>query len=346
LSIAGRVDDNRPRMPRKIFFISALLVPALILLWSRIWPGALWLLTPVVPLIALGFVDAFQKRQALRRVYPVIAHGRYLLESFRPEIQQYFVESNTDGMPFSREFRSVIYQRAKGDRDTVPFGTQRDVGRIGYEWMTHSLAPRHRPAQEPRVRIGGPQCTRPYLSSHLNISAMSYGSLSKNSILALNTGARLGGFAHNTGEGGISPYHLKPGGDVIWQIGTGYFGCRAEDGSFDADKFRERASLDVVKMVEIKLSQGAKPGHGGILPAAKITREISEIRHVPMGQDVVSPPAHSTFDTPRGLLEFVQRLRELSGGKPVGFKLCVGHRSEFLGICKAMLDSGILPDFI
>ncbi|MGD8859448.1 MAG: FMN-binding glutamate synthase family protein [Myxococcales bacterium] len=333
-------------MPRKIFFISALLVPALILLWSRIWPGALWLLTPVVPLIALGFVDAFQKRQALRRVYPVIAHGRYLLESFRPEIQQYFVESNTDGMPFSREFRSVIYQRAKGDRDTVPFGTQRDVGRIGYEWMTHSLAPRHRPAQEPRVRIGGPQCTRPYLSSHLNISAMSYGSLSKNSILALNTGARLGGFAHNTGEGGISPYHLKPGGDVIWQIGTGYFGCRAEDGSFDADKFRERASLDVVKMVEIKLSQGAKPGHGGILPAAKITREISEIRHVPMGQDVVSPPAHSTFDTPRGLLEFVQRLRELSGGKPVGFKLCVGHRSEFLGICKAMLDSGILPDFI
>jgi glutamate synthase domain-containing protein 2 len=268
------------------------------------------------------------------------------MESIRPEIQQYFVETNTNGRPFSRELRSVIYQRAKGVRDTLPFGTQQDVNEIGYEWIPHSLAPTHEDPDTCRLTVGGAQCTQPYVSSILNISAMSYGSLSKNAVLALNEGARLGDFAHNTGEGGVSPYHLKPGGDLIWQIGTGYFGCRAKGGGFDRGLYEENVGHASVKMIELKLSQGAKPGHGGILPAAKVTREISEIRGVPMGADVISPPAHTTFSTPTGLLEFIQELRERSGGKPVGFKLCVGHKSEFLGICKAMVETGILPDFI
>jgi glutamate synthase domain-containing protein 2 len=287
-----------------------------------------------------------QTRHSLLRVYPVIGHGRYFMEFIRPEIQQYFVESNTDGMPFSRELRSLVYQRAKGERDTVPFGTQHDVDAVGYEWMTHSMAARPLRGGEPRLYVGGPDCKQPYLASHLNVSAMSYGSLSKNAILALNLGAKLGGFAHNTGEGGLSPYHLELGGDVIWQIGSGYFGCRNAEGGFDPDKFAEKACLPSVKMVEIKISQGAKPGHGGILPAAKVSLEIAQIRGVSLGKDVISPPSHTAFGTPRELLEFVARLRELSGGKPIGFKLCVGHRSEFLGICKAMLETKILPDFI
>ncbi len=333
-------------MARKIFILSAVLLPAAILAAATRWPGALWAFVIAAPPIAVGLYDMVQTRHALRRVYPLVGHGRYLLEAFRPEIQQYFVENNTDGTPFSREFRTVIYQRSKGARDTVPFGTQRDVNRVGYEWMTHSLDPRHAPREEPRVRVGGPQCEQPYLASHLNVSAMSFGSLSRHAIEALNLGAKEGGFAHNTGEGGISPYHEKHGGDLIWQIGTGYFGCRSPQGDFDPEAFARRATSAQVKMVEIKLSQGAKPGHGGILPAAKITPEISQIRGVPMDRDVISPPAHSAFSSPRELLELVQRMRELSGGKPVGFKLCVGHRSEFLGICKAMLETGILPDFV
>ncbi|MDH5675191.1 MAG: FMN-binding glutamate synthase family protein [Myxococcales bacterium] len=333
-------------MVRKIFFSCLLLLPAAIIGLGRLWPPAYWAFIVVGPLLMLGLVDVTQKRQALRRVYPIIGHGRYLFESVRPEIQQYFVESNIDGMPFSREFRAVVYQRAKGARDTVPFGTQRDVGRIGYEWMTHSLSPCRTPEQEPRVRVGGPDCKQPYLASHLNISAMSFGSLSKNAILALNLGAKRGGFAHNTGEGGISPYHIEHGGDLIWQLGTAYFGCRTEDGRFDPERFAEQAASPQVKMIEIKLSQGAKPGHGGILPAAKITPEIAAIRHVPLGRDVISPAAHPEFSTPRELIDFIARLRELSGGKPIGFKLCIGHRSEFLGICKAMLETGVAPDFI
>ncbi|MDD9938750.1 MAG: FMN-binding glutamate synthase family protein [Myxococcales bacterium] len=333
-------------MARKIFILSTVLMPAAILAAATRWPGALWAFVIAAPPIAVGLYDMVQTRHALRRVYPLVGHGRYLLEAFRPEIQQYFVENNTDGTPFSREFRTVIYQRSKGARDTVPFGTQRDVNRVGYEWMTHSLDPRHAPREEPRVRVGGPQCEQPYLASHLNVSAMSFGSLSRHAIEALNLGAKEGGFAHNTGEGGISPYHEKHGGDLIWQIGTGYFGCRSPQGDFDPEAFARRATSAQVKMVEIKLSQGAKPGHGGILPAAKITPEISQIRGVPMDRDVISPPAHSAFSSPRELLELVQRMRELSGGKPVGFKLCVGHRSEFLGICKAMLETGILPDFV
>ncbi|WP_343074949.1 FMN-binding glutamate synthase family protein [sulfur-oxidizing endosymbiont of Gigantopelta aegis] len=246
----------------------------------------------------------------------------------------------------NREFRALVYQRAKKQRDTRPFGTQFDVYRSGYEWINHSLAPIEITDKHPRIKFGGPGCQKPYLVSPLNISAMSYGALSQSAIMALNKGAKLGNFSHNTGEGGLSPYHLKYGGDIVWQIGTGYFSCRDENGLFDKDLFAEKAQLDIVKMIEIKLSQGAKPGHGGILPAAKLTQEIADIRHVPMGAAVVSPSSHSAFDSPTGLLEFVSELRTLSGGKPVGFKLCIGNKSEFLGICKAMLATEIYPDFI
>lgn len=331
---------------RQKFVIAAIVVPLLLLIISLVWSPILWALLAVVPVIALGVFDMFQTRHTLRRLYPVLAHFRYLLESVRPEIQQYFVESETSGVPIPREFRSLVYQRAKGDRDTRPFGTIFDVNRPGYEWLNHSIVPTHPTNLSPRVKFGGEQCTKPYQASPLNISAMSYGSLSQNAIRALNKGAKQGGFFHNTGEGSLSPYHLEHGGDIVWQIGTGYFGCRNADGNFDAELFQSNASRDVVKMIEVKLSQGAKPGHGGILPAAKLTEEIARIRNVPMGADVVSPPAHTAFSTPLGLLEFLAQLRELSGGKPVGFKLCIGRRDEFLGICKAMLDCGIYPDFI
>lgn len=334
---------------RQNFPLFAILSVAIVLLLSTI--STQWLLVFAVlgPIILLGIHDMLQTKHSITRLYPVLGHFRYMLESFRPEIQQYFVETETNGAPVEREFRSLIYQRAKGDSDTRPFGTIFDVNRPGHEWINHSLQPKQ-PVNlndfDPRVQFGGSDCTKHYMASPLNISAMSYGSLSKNAIMALNRGAKIGGFAHNTGEGGLSPYHLKHGGDIIWQIGTGYFGCRTDDGGFNPQTFKESATKDVVKMIEIKLSQGAKPGHGGILPAAKLTKEIAEIRHVPMGEDVVSPAAHSAFSTPIGLLEFVKTLRELSAGKPVGFKLCIGRRDEFLAICKAMLETGITPDFI
>ncbi len=331
---------------RQQFLVLAIIVPPLLMGLAWAWPPLNWLWLVFAPVLLLGWIDVLQQKHTIRRLYPVIGRFRYMLESVRPEIQQYFVESETDGMPVNREFRSLIYQRAKGDRDTRPFGTVFDVNADGYEWINHSLAPKKVIDHDPRVHFGGSECTQPYDASPLNISAMSFGSLSQNAIMALNWGAKLGNFAHNTGEGGISPYHLKYGGDLIWQIGTGYFGCRNPDGGFDSRLFEEKAVLPVVKMIEIKLSQGAKPGHGGILPAIKLTREIAAIRHVPMGQDVISPAAHTAFDTPRGLLEFVRQLRQLSGGKPVGFKLCIGKRDEFLAICKAMLETGITPDFI
>jgi glutamate synthase domain-containing protein 2 len=332
--------------PRKIFIASAILAPLATLLLAQFWLHAYWLFVIIIPLIALGIYDMMQIKHTLLRLYPVIGHIRYLFEMIRPEIQQYFVENDTDGQPVNREFRALVYQRAKGQRDTRPFGTVFDVYRNGYEWIDHSLAPKPLTTKNPRVRFGGPDCTQPYDASPLNISAMSFGALSQNAIMALNKGAKIGGFAHNTGEGGLSPHHLKHGGDLVWQIGTGYFGCRNADGGFDDELFKTKASNDVVKMIEIKLSQGAKPGHGGILPAVKLTQEIADIRHVPMGQDVVSPAAHSAFSTPVGLLEFVAKLRKLSGGKPVGFKLCIGRKSEFLAICKAMIETGITPDFI
>lgn len=331
---------------RKLFLFLSLVTVAAIAITSRYWPPALWLLLIVLPLFARGVADMMQTRHAISRNFPLVGHMRYLFEKIRPEINQYFVESNSDGRPFSRNDRSVVYQRAKGDVDTLPFGTQRDVYATGYEWLNHSLAPVHPDAEHARVLVGGPDCRQPYLASLFNVSAMSYGSLSKNAVLALNAGARAGNFAHNTGEGGLSSYHLEPGGDIIWQIGTGYFGCRDSAGNFDETEFRKRAILPNVKMIEVKLSQGAKPGHGGILPAQKLTQEIAEIRGVEMGKDVLSPPAHSAFSTPLGLLHFVRQLREVSDGKPVGFKLCIGNHHEFLGIVKAMLLTGITPDFI
>jgi glutamate synthase domain-containing protein 2 len=327
---------------------SILTIAAIILISQHIWGPAIWFLILVIPPILVGFFDMIQKKHALLRIYPLVGHGRYLADWLHPKIYQYFVEPDYDGRPFSRIFRSIIYQRAKDVRDTHPFGTQFDVYAEGYEWMNHSIGALdpHTLDHDPRVTIGGPDCKQPYDASLLNISAMSFGSLSKNAILALNGGAKLGNFAHNTGEGGISPYHSEPGGDLIYQVGTGYFGCRAPDGNFDPDLFREKAVAAHVKMIEIKLSQGAKPGHGGILPGKKVTAEIASIRHIEQGKDVISPPFHKAFNSPKGLLQFVQQLRELSGGKPVGFKLCIGHQAEFLSICKAMVETGIKPDFI
>ena len=326
----------------KFSLISIILIAALSLL-SHIW---LWAYLLLLPVVLIGFYDMFQHKQSIRRLYPVFGRFRYLLESIRPEIQQYFVESDTSGTPIPREFRSLVYQRSKGDRDTRPFGTIFDVNRAGYEWVNHSMQPKHLVDLDPRVKFGGSDCLKPYMASPLNISAMSYGALSKNAIMALNRGAKIGGFSHNTGEGSMSPYHLEHGGDIVWQIGTGYFGCRDDNGRFNPETFAENAQKEVVKMIEIKLSQGAKPGHGGILPAAKLTEEIAIIRHVPMGADVVSPPSHSAFSTPIELLNFVKKLRDLSGGKPIGFKFCVGRQDEFIAICKAMIETGISPDFI
>lgn len=333
-------------MVRKLFFILSISIPLLVILLAQSYPFLWWSFIIIAPLILLGIYDLIQTRSTIPRIFPVIGRLRYLFESIRPEIQQYFVESDINGIPVNREFRSLVYQRAKGVRDTRPFGTLFDVYRTGYEWTNHSLSPLPMPDKMPRITVGNEQCRMPYSAAYLNISAMSYGALSRNAIHALNAGAKRGGFYHNTGEGGISPYHKAGGGDLVWQIGTGYFGCRNDHGGFNPERFQEKASSDQVKMIEIKLSQGAKPGHGGILPASKLTREIAEIRHVPMGHDVVSPPAHTAFSNPLGLLNFIQQLRELSGGKPVGFKLCIGYRGEFLAICKAMLETGIYPDFI
>jgi len=333
-------------MVRKLYFGLSLAAILMVVVLAQYFDKAWWLMLVIAPIIGLGIYDMLQTRSTIPRIYPVIGRLRYFFESIRPEIQQYFVESDINGIPVNREFRSMVYQRAKGVRDTRPFGTLFDVYRQGYEWTNQSLSPKTVPLEMPRKNIGGKDCTQPYSASFLNISAMSYGSLSKNAIEALSAGAKLGGFYHNTGEGGISPYHLKGGGDLVWQIGTGYFACRSENGTFDPELFKKNAALPQVKMIEIKLSQGAKPGHGGILPASKLTEEIAEIRHVPMGFDVISPPSHSAFSDPIGLLKFIQQLRELSGGKPVGFKLCIGYRSEFLSICKAMLETDILPDFI
>ncbi len=320
----------------------------LIALYFLVGPNVLWALVVIAPLALIGFYDLFQQRHSIRRNFPLFGRGRWVMEAIRPYIRQYFVESDTDGTPISRMFRSVVYQRAKNALETVPFGTKVDVYRTGYEWIGHSLSAIDvsNVEQDLRVTIGGPQCGKPYSASIFNISAMSFGALSKNAILALNSGARTGGFAHNTGEGGISPYHLEHGGDLIWQIGTGYFGCRDEQGNFSPESFREKAAYATVKMIEIKLSQGAKPGHGGILPADKNSPEISLMRGVTPHTDIISPAAHSTFSSPRGLLDFVSQLRELSGGKPIGFKLSVGRKSEFIAICQAMVESGIMPDFI
>lgn len=299
-----------------------------------------------VPLSVLGCYDLVQTRHSLWRNYPLMAHMRWIFEGIRPEIRQYLIESDADAFPFNREQRSLVYQRAKNELQTIPFGTQQDVYSGTFTYFSHSLQPVEVNPDSLRVTIGGAKCTQPYSSSILNVSAMSFGALSANAIESLNKGAAMGGFAHDTGEGGISRYHRKHGGDLIWEIGSGYFGCRKDDGSFDPEEFARKAADPQIKMLEIKLSQGAKPGHGGMLPGAKVTEEISEARGVPVGTDCISPASHSAFSSPMGLMKFVQQLRELGKGKPVGFKLCVGHRHEFMAVVKAMLELDDYPDFI
>ncbi|MFY1841495.1 glutamate synthase [Achromobacter xylosoxidans] len=306
----------------------------------------LWAAVPLVLLGLLGVYDLIQTRHAIRRNYPVLGNLRFLFEFIRPEIRQYFLEDDTQASPFSRAQRSIVYQRAKREIDKRPFGTQEDVYGDRYEWINHSMSPTHIGDTDFRVTVGGPDCAQPYAMSAFNVSAMSFGALSANAVLALNEGARQGNFAHDTGEGGISRYHRQPGGSLVWNIGSGYFGCRDEHGAFSEEAFVKNACTPQVKMIEIKLSQGAKPGHGGILPAGKVTPEIAEARGVAPWQDCNSPASHSAFDTPIGLMKFVARLRELSGGKPVGFKFCVGHPWEWFAIVKAMLETGITPDFI
>ncbi len=311
------------------------------------WVGGGYVLPVLVfaYLVGTGFHDLWQTKRAVLRNYPVIGHMRFLLEFIRPEIRQYFIESDNEATPFSRAQRSLVYQRAKGDSDKRPFGTQLDTHATGHEWMTHSVAPTTLASHDFRITIG-PHTAQPYSASVFNISAMSFGALSANAISALNAGAKRGGFAHDTGEGSISVHHRKHGGDLIWEVASGYFGCRNDDGTFNADKFKTNARDPQVKMIEIKLSQGAKPGHGGVLPGPKVTPEIAEARGVPVGVDCVSPASHSAFGTPTELMHFVARLRELSGGKPTGFKLCIGHPWEWFAIVKAMLQTGITPDFI
>jgi glutamate synthase domain-containing protein 2 len=333
-------------LSRYAFFVLCVLFTLVsIPFWQHEW---LWPFTVVTGLLSLiGIGDLLQTPHAVRRNYPVLGNIRYLVERIRPEIRQYLLESDSDALPFSRAQRSLVYSRAKNESADKPFGTLIDVYQTGFEFISHSMRPA--PLSDPtsfRVIVGGPQCTQPYSASVFNISAMSFGSLSANAIRALNQGAKLGNFAHDTGEGSISPYHRENGGDLTWELGSGYFGCRTSDGRFDPERFSVQAKDPQVRMIEIKMSQGAKPGHGGILPKGKVTKEIAETRGIMMGEDCISPARHSAFSTPFEMMHFVAQLRELSGGKPVGFKLCLGHPWEFMGIAKAMLETGILPDFI
>lgn len=332
-------------MQRYLAYAAALLLAVAMLVLAVFWPLAWWGVALFGALALLGTWDLLQTRSTLRRNYPVLAHFRYGLESVGPEIRQYFIEGDTAEVPFSRQQRSLVYQRAKGVMDVVPFGSQQDVYGVDYEWINHSMAPTHVDSHDFRVVIGAASA-QPYSASVFNISAMSFGALSANAVRALNEGARRGGFYHDTGEGSISPYHREKGGDLVWEIGSGYFGCRDDRGRFSEERFVENARAPQVKMIELKLSQGAKPGHGGVLPAAKVSAEIAATRGVPMGHDCVSPASHSAFSTPVGLLQFIARLRELSGGKPTGFKLAIGHPWEWFGIAKAMHETGLLPDFI
>lgn len=332
---------------RKAFLVFALTSLAIIAIltyvnWKFSFLGLIF-----IPLILMGFYDMYQSKHTIRRNFPLLGRLRYLLESLGPEIRQYFIETDTEGKPFNRLQRSLVYERSKKAIDSQPFGTQLNVYEEGYEWINHSIRaiPFSQIDENPRVTIGSSQCTKPYAASLFNISAMSFGALSKNAILALNNGAKQGGFYHNTGEGGLSPYHLQ-GGDVVWNIGTGYFSCRTDEGKFSYEEFAKRASLDAVKMIEIKFSQGAKPGHGGILPKEKVTDEIAAIRLVSKGHDIISPPAHTAFTTPLELMDFVTLLRKGSGGKPIGMKICIGNKSEFLSICKAMVETKTFLDFI
>ncbi|GGF64869.1 FMN-binding glutamate synthase family protein [Azorhizobium oxalatiphilum] len=328
------------------FFVIVALALLGLLLSFTAHAAWLWLFCAAMPFVAIGVFDMVQPHHSLLRNYPVIGTMRWLFEDLRPYLRQYIVEGDEEGRPYARADRSLIYARAKKEEDRQAFGTELDTYSSEYEWMTHSLAPTP-VAKEPfRVTVGGSECAKPYSAAVLNVSAMSFGSLGRNAIEALNLGAKTGGFYHDTGEGGLSPYHRIHGGDIVWELGSGYFGCRNRDGSFSPERFAEKAADDQVKMIEIKLSQGAKPGHGGVLPAAKVTPEIAEIRGIALGEDCISPSRHPAFDTPAQMMEFVAQLRELSGGKPVGIKLCVGHPSETFAIIKGMLKTGIRPDFV
>jgi glutamate synthase domain-containing protein 2 len=331
-----------------VVLIGALVVIAGLALAAAVsvWAGWWVLVAVLAALLVVAVYDVVQPRHAVLRNYPLLGHLRYLLESVRPELQQYFIERNFDGRPYDRDTRTLIYERAKGTAGEKAFGTERDVNAVGYEYLLHTTVPVPVADTPHRVRIGGPDCTRPYDMALLNVSGMSFGALSANAVLALNGGAARGGFAQDTGEGGLTRYHLRPGGDLIWELGSGYFGARTTDGDFDPVMFAEKAAHDAVRCVELKLSQGAKPGIGGVLPAAKVSAEIAAARHVPVGQICVSPSAHRVFGTPRELVRFLARMRELAGGKPTGFKLCIGSRVDVLAICKAMLAEGSTPDFI
>ncbi|GAB3318207.1 FMN-binding glutamate synthase family protein [Luteimonas notoginsengisoli] len=332
-------------MSRYLPYVASVALTLLSAWMSLRHPQWCWPLGIFGALALLGTWDLLQRRTTLRRNYPIIAHLRYFLESIGPEIRQYFIQADTDEVPFSRQQRALVYQRAKNVVDVVPFGTERDVYGPHYEWINHSLLPTSIPSHDFRLRIG-PGTTQPYDASIFNISAMSFGSLSASAIRALNAGAKRGNFYHDTGEGSISPYHRENGGDLVWEIGSGYFGCREQDGRFSEERFVANARDPQVRMIEVKLSQGAKPGHGGVLPGPKVSAEIAATRGVPEGLDCISPSRHSAFSTPVGLLEFVARLRGLSGGKPTGFKLAIGHPWEWFAVAKAMQETGILPDFI
>ena len=333
---------------RKVFLVVSFTLLCIVGWMSYINLKSLYLLLILLPLIGLGLFDMFQSKRTIRRNFPLLGRMRYLLESIGPEMRQYFIETDLDGKPFNRLERNLVYQRSKHENDTRPFGTQLDLYEEGYQWINHSIKaiPFSKVDLHPRVKIGSSQCEKPYEASLYNISAMSYGSLSKNAILALNSGAKQGGFYHNTGEGGLSPYHLQHGADVVWNIGTGYFSCRDADGNFCYENYSKRAQYEQVKMIEIKFSQGAKPGHGGILPKEKVTDEIADIRLVSKGHDIVSPPSHSAFSNPLEFIEFVKLLRKGSGGKPIGMKICIGNKSEFIAICKAMVHTKTYVDFI
>ncbi|GIX36346.1 MAG: membrane protein [Lysobacteraceae bacterium] len=335
--------------PSRLWTWLACLLLAPLAWWLALREGAAgWtmLAAALTALAVAGTWDRVQRRSTVRRNYPLLAHFRFLFESIRPEIRQYLIEDDDEAKPFSRVQRSLVYQRAKNVLDKRPFGTLVDVYADRYEWINHSLQPTRIEDHDFRLEVGRGRCAQPYACSVFNISAMSFGALSAHAILALNEGARRGRFYHDTGEGSISEYHRRPGGDLVWEIGSGYFGCRTPQGRFDPERFRDLAALPQVRMIELKLSQGAKPGHGGVLPAAKVSPEIAAARGVPVGEDCISPAAHSAFGTPRELLAFLSRLRELSGGKPVGFKLAIGHPWEWFAIAKAMRESGELPDFI
>ena len=327
-------------------FIASVVLLVLSLAAAGLTSLSVWWPLLFLALTAVGIYDLQQQHHAVLRNYPIIGHLRFMFEYIRPEIRQYFLESETEATPFSRAQRTLVYTRAKSQASNRPFGTQLDVRAVGYEWINHSITPTRLASHDFRTTVGGSACRQPYSMSLFNVSAMSFGALSANAIMSLNRGAKLGGFAHDTGEGSISRHHRSQGGDLIWEIGSGYFGCRDEHGHFDPERFAENARSEQVKMIEIKLSQGAKPGHGGVLPASKVTAEIAEARGVPMGHDCISPASHSRFSTPLELMAFIEELRTLSEGKPVGFKLCIGHPWEWFGIVKAMLQTGTRPDFI